>query len=492
MKNILLGLGIAIAGFAGWAYYSWLNSWHPLETDLVTEYREQTPGAVGRVAVVFTGLVMPERIESHPEVFLDVSEKPERRWPWPVSAWLADSHPTVLMDEERFYARESFEPQRLMDAFGSDRDASGTPYIDKYHAGTLRWVAPRDPLDFGHFEDDSARSDWPTYAQKPTVKARLWYYGTGLNPPAMPHEQGLRTVVEMASEELRSRYNDIEVRQINAPKTAEVRETIHALLDGGVETLVLASTHTSLSTFKLMGEWGSLYKPYYFAREWQRLNGDKELKILIADSLGDFQPMRDAFVTLLQDRLDTLPPGSDVDVVLSHHGMPWDRFPDETFLEFAEPYFTGLRRDIETLFTNYDFDRTRITVAQDLYADDYYDADDKYISTNEAYRAAAADGFDISINLPTTFYVENTDTLFNHAVYVNHGLEGFEPFATIDYPDWSKPLVREFRLGDTRILYNGLPVGPYAQHVADAMVASVSTAIDGPDKAGDQTAALRN
>ena len=163
-------------------------------------------------------------------------------------------------------------------------------------------------------------------------------------------------------------------------------------------------------------------------------------------------------------------------MLLSSHGMPWDKFPGGLSAG-REALHAGLTRDVEGLLARYDFGRTRVSVSQDLYADPEDDPEGKYTSTNEAYRAAVADGYDVIITLPTTFYAENTDTLFGHAIHAFDGIPGYEPFATIDYPDWTVPLVREFRMGETTILYNGLPVGPYSRHVAAALLASVEAVL---------------
>lgn len=333
------------------------------------------------------------------------------------------------MDAERFHERAAFEPTRLVDAWGRERNDRGRSYMDKYRAGAISWVPP--------------------------------------------HEQGVRDVVGMAAETLRQRWPGIEIRHVNAPVSEQVRQAVFELLDEGVDTLVLVSTQVSLSTFKVFGAGGSFHQAWQYAAEWRRRNGQRPVKIIMAAPMGHYQPMLDAWTGLLKARLDELPAGIAVDVLISSHGMPRDLFPDESYPEFAAPCYAGLRRDIGAVLASYEFGRTRISQGQDIYADSQHDPEDRYPSTNEAYRAAAADGFDVIVTLPSTFYAESTDTLFAHALYAFEGLEGFEPFATIDYPDWSVPLVREFSLDGTRIIYGGLPVGRHARQVADALAASV-------------------
>ena len=48
-------------------------------------------------------------------------------------------------------------------------------------------------------------------------------------------------------------------------------------------------------------------------------------------------------------------------------------------------------------------------------------------------------------------------------------------YETIDYPDWDVPYTREFDLGGTRTIYNGVMVGKYRHYVADALTQSIDS-----------------
>ncbi|MCC5793541.1 MAG: hypothetical protein JJT85_02265 [Chromatiales bacterium] len=478
MRRALLAVSAVWLAFSAWAMMSWHGSYRPLEVDLVEQARAEQPAPVGQVGVLFTGLLMPETLDDVQDFFLRIASKPARTWPWPFRVFVQERHPVVLLDVERFHEQEAFTPTRLVDAWGRDHDENGRPWIDYYHAGELSWVAPRERLRSGHFITSSLHTDWPTFAQKPTVNARLWYYGVGLEPPGMPHAAGVRHVVDLASEELTRRHGPLVIRQADATNPGEVRAAVFEMLDSGMETLVLASTFVTHGTYKVLGEGGSFYEAWRYVEEWQRRNRGREITMILAPSMGSFQPVIDGWVGMLRERLDTLPEGSAVDVLISSHGMPWDRFPDESYHEFSAPYYAALRRDIATLLAEYPFSRTRISQGQDIYADEQHDPQDRWVSTNEAYRAAAADGFDVIITLPSTFYSESSDTMFAHALYTFEGLQGFDAFATIRHGDWNEPLVREFRLGETRVIYNGLPVGRWAPYVATALADSVSAVLD--------------
>jgi hypothetical protein len=442
----------------------------PPVAELYARYLADDRTPVGKVGILFTGLIMPERLEQQPDLFYYLGGKP-------TAGTEAEKHPTALLDKVRFHEREPFTPTALVDVRGRTADSLGVPYLSKFRDGKLRWVPPKERLASGYFVDEGERHEWPAAIQKSTLNAQLWYYGVGLNPARMPHEAGVRHVVDLAMTELRRRYGPLEARQVNAPIPTDVERGVNELLDAGADTLVLVSTQVIHSGYKVLGPTGSFRMAIDAAERWRAKRDGKPVKIVMTEPMGHFKPMRDAFTALLEDRLDKVAPGTDVDVLLSSHGMAWDKYPNEVYPALAKPYMEGLVRDVEALLGRYAFGRTRVTVSQDLYADAADDPAGKYLSTNEAYRAAVADGYDLIITLPTTFYAESTDTLFGHAIYAFDGVPGYAPFATIDYPDWKVPFVREFRMGKTTILYNGLPVGPYAVHVADALVATVDVVL---------------
>jgi protoheme ferro-lyase len=193
--------------------------------------------------------------------------------------------------------------------------------------------------------------------------------------------------------------------------------------------------------------------------------------------MGQFQPMRQAFVDMLKDRLDTLPKSSSVTVAVTVHGMPWDHFSWEAWLELAPQYRDKLVEDVNELLKSYSFGRTKVVVCQDEFSDPVWDPKEKYLSTNRAYRQAIKDGYDYVIGLPIEFFAENSDTLFHHALKNYHGFEGYDVYEQIDYPDWSIPYTREFQQGKTRVIYNGVPVGKYQKHVIEALYQSLDSVL---------------
>ena len=188
----------------------------------------------------------------------------------------------------------------------------------------------------------------------------------------------------------------------------------------------------------------------------------------MAPPMGFFQPMRQAFLDMLKDRLDTLPERSDVTVAVTVHGMPWDHFKWEAWLEFAPAYRDKLFDDVKELLKEYKFGRTNTVICQDEFADPVWDPEERYLSTNRAYLNAINDGYDYVIGLPIEFFAENSDTLFHHALKNYHGFDDYDVYEPINYPDWSIPYTREMVQGKTRVIYNGVPVGKYQKHVVEA------------------------
>jgi len=242
--------------------------------------------------------------------------------------------------------------------------------------------------------------------------------------------------------------------------------------------------------------------------EWEAANG-RPIKVIIAPPTGHSRPIREGYLLMLKDKLDTLPDGASVKMVWSIHGMPWRAFPNESWLKMAPAYRDVLVEDTENLLRNntkeiltgateelfrqYNFSRTEVVVSQDHFADKYWDPEKKSLSTNRAYREGIRDGFDHVLNLPIEFYTENTDTLFYHAMVNYEGFPGYSPTDKIDYPDWDKPYTRHFEIDGTQIDYLGVPTGDrYRPYVAKAMFQAWDSVLSRGDttvlsRAGDPT-----
>jgi hypothetical protein len=205
----------------------------------------------------------------------------------------------------------------------------------------------------------------------------------------------------------------------------------------------------------------------------------RRVKVIFTPQLGEFPVLRQSFLTMLRERLDRLPRGSDVDVklVVSVHGMPWDFVPHEAWLELAPAYRDGMLRDAAALLAGYDFDRKQVVLAQDHFADPVNNPKGNYLSTNRAFWDGIREKFDYVINLPIEFFAENSDTMFSHAMFNFEGFPGFDRYQTIDYPDWTVPYTREFVVQGTRIVYNGVPVGRYNAPIVEAHFQAIESVL---------------
>ena len=253
-----------------------------------------------------------------------------------------------------------------------------------------------------------------------------------------------------------------------------MHQELYELLDGGADTIVLASPMVVYSHYE---EFRNSFKhSFEIIRQWEKERGKgKKIKIIMAPPLGHFPPMREGFIQLLKDRLDTLPQGASVKIAVSVHGMPWDHFPNEAWLKLSPAYRDPLLEEVKKLLSSYDFSKTEVVECQDHFADPIWDPEENYLSTNRAYLEGKRDGFDFVVQQPMEFFTENTDTMFSHAQHNYHHFPGYNIYETIDYPDWDVPYTREFDLDGTCTIYNGVLIGPkYRHYVAD----SLSQAID--------------
>jgi hypothetical protein len=221
-------------------------------------------------------------------------------------------------------------------------------------------------------------------------------------------------------------------------------------------------------------------------REWEAEN-DRDIKIIMAPPMGYQKAMRDGYLLILKDKLETLPAGVDVKMVWSIHGMPWLAFPNKSWLKMAPKYRDAIVADAEALLATYDFGRTEVVVSQDHFADHYWDPDGLSLGTNKAYTDGVRDGYDHVLSIPIEFYNENTDTLFSHSMVNYENFPGFSVYNPIDYPDWDVPYTKHFKIEDTEIDYLGIPTGDrYRPYVGRAMFGALDEVLS---RKGEQVAA---
>jgi protoheme ferro-lyase len=260
------------------------------------------------------------------------------------------------------------------------------------------------------------------------------------------------------------------------------------LLDEGVDTVVLAAPAPIYSHHEEFN--GSIRHAMHYIHEWQEEHGGKPIKVIIQPQIGDFPVIRQAWVAMLRDRLDSLPRDAAVKVVMSIHGMAWDKVPHEAWIALAPAYRDTTLADLKALLESYGFPRTDIVLAQDHFADPINNPKGKYLSTNTAFFDGVRDGFDYVINVPIEFFAENTDTLFSHAMFNFENVPGFDRYEQVDYPDWTVPYTREYLVQGTRLIYNGVPVGRYNAPIIEAFVEALESVLS--LSAGPRPAPARN
>jgi protoheme ferro-lyase len=470
LKWVLILLIIIAA--AGYGLYTYKNQ--PLKPDYFEVYKKQDTTPAGKVGVFVTTLIMPEEL-SYP-FFYNVTFKIFNTIvPWPFRNFVQKDSGVALLDPVKYHEHHEFQPTKLVDPFGNDRDLDGTPYVEKYKQGKMKWIPPSKMiyLDHGYFLYTGRQGGMPSIAGKVMNKARIWYYGKGLGSTKLPHWQQTFAVIDGAMGRIKKKYPDVQWQAETSMLYADMRHKLHELLDAGCDTIVLSSPLAMYSHFE---DFNSGFRhSIEYIEEWEHEHPGKKIKVIMAPPMGNFKPMRDAYLQMLKDRLDSLPKNASVMVAVTVHGMPWEKFKWEAWLELAPAYRDKLFEEVKQMVASYKFPKTNVVQCQDEFADPIWDPQQKYLSTNRAYWSAIKEGYDYAIGLPIEFYAENSDTMFHHALKNYKDFDQYDVYKQIDYKDWSQPYVREMVQGKTRVIYNGVPVGKYQKYVIDALYQSLDT-----------------
>lgn len=475
-KRVLISLAVVVVLVAGGGYgtFKWMNRTPPQlkEPNYLTYYKNQDTTPVGKVGVFVSGLIMPEKYRLAD--FHNLALKPTQYIPWPMRNMAMADRGVVLLDTEKFYETERFTPTNLMDVWGNTTDVDGIPYAEKYKRGEVRWVGP-DPTqhhDHGYFLLPGRKGGMPNMSQKLAVKARIFYYGKGkgFTDGRVPHEAGEWALVKATMDNIQRKYGDVPFRFVSAETPYEAEQAVRELLDGGVETIVFASPRPIYSHHEEFN--GSIKHTMHYIRDWEKEHG-KKVKVIITKQLGDIPVMKEAYLVMLRDRLATFPATAKVKVVVSVHGMAWNKVPHEGWIELAPAYRDGMVDAVKQELTKWKFPKTEVVLSQDHFADPYNNPDGKYLSTNKAFWDGIKGGYDYVVNLPIEFFAENTDTMFSHAMFNFEGFPDYDVYETVDYPDWSVPYTRTFKVENTEVIYNGLPVGKYNAPIVEAYTQAI-------------------
>lgn len=465
---------ILILGASFYGLYKYKNQ-QP-KPDYYEYYVKQDAKPVGKVGIFVSGLIMPENYNHW--FFHNIVKKIFKTViPWPFNVLATKDRGVALLDPTHYYSREEFKPNKLEDSFGNDRDNDGIPYIEKYKNGEVIWMPPSKQiyLDHGYFLYAGHPGGEPSIAGKVCNKARIHYYNTGIVQKKLPHWQESFKVINAAFEQIRQKYNNLEFRAETNLFYYDMRKKLHEMLDAGCETIILSSPMAIYSHFE---DFNSTFRhSFEYIEDWEKEHPGKKIKVIIAPQMGNFQPLRQAFLEMLKDRLDTIPKGSSVTVAVTCHGMPWDAFPWEAWIKLAPAYRDNLFKEVKEMVAKYNFSKTNVVITQDEFADPIWDPNKKYLSTNRAYWAAIKDNYDYAIGLPIEFFAENSDTLMHHAMKNYEHFDKYNMEEPVDYPDWSVPYTRELVQGKTHVIYNGVPVGKYQHYVVEALYQSLDSVL---------------
>jgi hypothetical protein len=470
LKIFVLIIVIIVIGFYG--VYKYKNK--RVSPDYYEVYKTQDTIPEGKVGVFVVSLIMTETMDD--EFFYNITLKIFKTIiPWPFRLFSTMDKGIALLDPVKYHEHHEFTPTTLIDSSGNDRDENGTPYIEHYKNGKVVWTPPskRIYLDLGYFLYTGQKGGMPSLTGKTINKARIWYYDKGIKQKKLPHWEASFQVIHSTLGRVKGKYPDIEWRAETSMHYDAMKKKLYELLDAGCDTIVLAAPMAIYSHFEEFNS--SFYHCFEYIEEWEHKHPGKKIKVIMAPPMGQFQPLRQAYLEMLKDRLDTLPEGSDVTVAVTAHGMPWDHFKWEAWLKLAPQYRDKLFEEVKELVKKYAFGRTNVVICQDEFADPIWDPEMKYLSTNRAYWQAINDGYDYAIGLPIEFFAENSDTLFHHALKNYHGFDTYDVYEEIDYPDWSVPYVREMKQGKTTIIYNGVTVGKYQKYVIEAFYQAIDS-----------------
>jgi len=470
--GILIGLVVVIIFLFGLFKY---KNRLP-QPDYFEYYKTQDTTPVGKVGIFSTALIMPT---NHNHWFFHniVRKIFKVVIPWPINVLAVKDRGVALLDPAHVHARKEFVPTHLEDAFGNDRDLDGTPYIEKYKQGQVVWVPPssRIYLDHGYFLYTGRLGGEPSICGKVANKSRLYYYGHGIVQRKLPHWEESFKIINSAFDKIKQKYDNVECRAETNLFYFDMRKKIHELLDSGCDTIILSSPMAIYSHFEDFNS--SFRHSFEYIEEWEKEHPGKKIKVIIALQMGEFKPLRQAFLEMLKDRLDIIPKGSSVTVAVTVHGMPWDSFKWEGWIKLAPAYRDKLFEEAKELVASYKFSKTNVVICQDEFADPIWDPKQKYLSTNRAYWSAIKDGYNFAIGLPIEFFAENSDTLMHHAMKCFENFDNYNIDNPINYPDWSVPYTREIVQGKTRVIYNGVPVGKYQKYVIEALYQSLDSVL---------------
>ncbi len=439
-------------------------------------YETQDASLNGRVGVAIVALTMPETYE--PMFFENFLEKIFTEViPWPINVFAGADAGIALIDPTNPMATKRYEPKVLADIWGRTTDIDGVAWAEKYRRGEIRFVKPSPTTahDFGIFLFPKRKGGLRTATAKTLLKARYVMYAR-LPNGYLPHFSQTKMMGETALAALKERHAVTSGEVVEAFNPSQMDQSVRAILNAGIDTLVLASVQPIYSDFEELR--GSYSHVHDVVMAWQKENPTKPLKIVIAP----YMATAGSFDALWVDELTNVAPPariagqSKARVILSFHGLPISQINGDSWTPRAKATAQRLMPALKAVMQAKGYGDVEIIEAAESFADTTEDPKNKIVSVAEEYARAQKDKVELAIALPVEFMAENTDTLFSHAAIMFDGQPGFTPFQPIpEGTDWSKPFVRRFQNGETTIVYAGAPGGIAAEKAGVVLADAMST-----------------
>lgn len=477
----VIGWTLAVLGALA-LLIAWQNRPGPWDATRVALDQPAGVRASGRTGVVVFALMQPSRYDpTFYEAFFDKLTK--TAIPWPVRILARRDQGVALIDPTQPDMVRPFTPRRLVDAEGNDRDTDGVEWVEKFRRGEIEWVGPseRTEGDIGTFLYKGRKAGQPTAQERAKLKARYLYYAR-LPDGYLPLRDHTEAMAQAAFATLRARHSIVGATLFDAFHPDDARTALDALLDQGLDTLVVGSAlpfHSAFEEYK--GAWAQIRAQ---TDEWARRTGKPAPRILFAPQLAD-QPAFGALWAGIVARTVPAAPGPDAraTVILSLHGLPGRLARRDPWTQNSARGVEKTKPALEAAMRAKGWQRLTLVSAQEAFADGVEDPGDDRLSTREAFEAAAARGDTLAVAVPVEFLAENTDTLFLHSLLMFEGLPGYRRFQGPPADvDWTVPYVRQFRLGGTGVLFTGTPGRDGIAQKAAALVQSLEPLMPEPER----------
>jgi protoheme ferro-lyase len=439
-------------------------------------YESQDAALKGRVGVAIVALTMPETYE--PMFFENFLDKIFTEViPWPINVFAGADAGIALLDPTNPRATQRFEPKVLADIWGRTTDIDGVPWAEKYRRGEVRFVKPSTMVahDAGFFLFPKRKGGVRTATAKTLLKARYVMYAR-LQNGYLPHFSQTKAMGEAALSQLRTRHAITSGAVVEAFNPHQMEQSVRAILDAGIDTLVIASVQPIYSDFEELR--GSYSHVHHVVEAWQKENPTKPVKIVIAPYMATAPSFDVLWAKILADvaPFAAKPGQSSARIILSLHGLPVSQVNSDSWTPRAKAASDRLRPALEAVMRAKGYGKVDVIQAAESFADTIEDPKNQIVSVSEMYKSAIADKADLAIALPIEFMAENTDTLFTHAALMFEDQPGYSLYMAPPVGiDWSKPYVRRFQNGPTTIMYAGAPGGDAAPQAGAVLADAIGT-----------------